>query len=445
MLRNACWLAVMMLSVLPSTRGWAAVRDLACDGQMITYTLTEPDTVVLELATAAGDRRVTLFAGVQLEGRYQVRWNGKDTEGQPVAPGNYVLTASVGRVAKKDAQFGRTGMVQFTNPTSLDRDAQGMLYVVDFEKPGNPWGPAGTSRLLKFHPDGTPCPSFPTGPNAAQQTHVLPLPSKATCLRVAGDGSLLCNGGSLLSVLSPAGKVIRTLGGNEQIKDANGTMTPRPGSILMFGGLAVGAEAKVYLRDWIFVYAYDWSKPGFSGYLSTSGRIALSPSPGGCYIGPSVTGRMGRLYTSSQQGLLCLQDANGQIQQESKALVKFRTCLGLAVDSAGMLYVADRGIGGATEWGEKLKPTPQRVYQLWEGGDGLYPVWQFEDQEIQGLRDVAVSPDGKLLYVLEDGDNFAYGYSGKKGWPELDLQGKARLFKYDLSWKQQERKPIKVP
>jgi len=80
---------------------------------------------------------------------------------------------------------------------------------------------------------------------------------------------------------------------------------------------------------------------------------------------------------------------------------------------------------------------------IWDSGESLSLVKYFEFSDIKGLRDVAISPDGKSLYLLEDRDNF--GYLGDKlKWPSRNIQGEGRLFKYDFSYSQVLEKKINL-
>ena len=79
-----------------------------------------------------------------------------------------------------------------------------------------------------------------------------------------------------------------------------------------------------------------------------------------------------------------------------------------------MIYVVDRS-------------PASNVYQLWDTGESLLKVAVMGDDSIKGLHAIAVSPDGKSLYLLEDGMDQGKG-CGK---------GAGRLFKYDLGYAQE--------
>ena len=85
-----------------------------------------------------------------------------------------------------------------------------------------------------------------------------------------------------------------------------------------------------------------------------------------------------------------------------------------------------------------------RLHQLWDSGDEMREVWKLEDPEVQGARDVAVTPDGTAVYLLEDASNFA-DYGGEKmRFPQRDMQGKGRLFKYILAPRLERSLPVQI-
>lgn len=408
---------------------WAEVRNLNYDNRKISYLLTEPDTVVVEIKSNSILEPVVIYAGRQEPGEYILFWNGKDNYGNTVPSGQYTLTVYTGRTIEKDEKFGEGGFLQLTNPASITVDSKGNLYVLDFEKAGLAWyGKAGNPKLFKFNPDGTPSSDFKP----------LTLPAGSRWIEIKDDLLFYSSGQIYISDLS--GKVIRRFGGVEKITDEKGNRVNRPGSEFTNCGIGFGEGNKVYIRGWSSISVFDSSKSDFDGYLySVRLHPTAMPPVDGIWVGPSicVDRKAGIIYLTSRGGLFRYIEKDDSIEFHSKVPVDFFECIGLTFSSGRMLYVVERGINNSGQGSPG-------VYQLWDCGDGLVPVMFFENREFQGLHDVAISPDGKSLYVLEDGDNFGYLYDGTRRWPARDLQGKARLFKFNLKYKSQIQKKITI-
>jgi len=164
------------------------------------------------------------------------------------------------------------------------------------------------------------------------------------------------------------------------------------------------------------------------------------------YAGPSIAADdTGRIYvTGSTAGsysyLTRYTDQDVEIGKTYQAPIRFKECIGMSLTPGPMLYVTERGVGVTAKKGT----TPPRVYQFWDSNEGFVEVWRLEDKEIQGLRDVAVSRDGKSMYVLEDADNLAYHANGRHLVPARDLQGKGRLFRYRLKYEHEAETTITI-
>jgi flagellar hook assembly protein FlgD len=71
-----------------------------------TFQLTMPKSARIRIAVfnMLGQHVVTIFEGVHKEGTYDVPWDGKDMNGNPVPPGVYVCTLYSENVAVKSVK-----------------------------------------------------------------------------------------------------------------------------------------------------------------------------------------------------------------------------------------------------------------------------------------------------------------------------------------------------
>lgn len=439
---------IALCTLLP-VAGLAAVSNLSFDGKTVTYEIGEPDFVTVEVLSTNGEHRATAFAGSQVAGPQAVAWKGADDQGHPLPVGDYVLRVRAGRTAVLDEKFGGQGFVQFLNPTSLSMDDKGALYVAELNSKGRDVL-SGAGLLHKLKSDGTSCADFlrwwgakPTEPKVDS----MDLPRFTVWVEIGDDHTILYNDKNTVALKEYGGKLIRHIGGVELQLDAQANCTRRTGSAWPLYGTGLGEGNKIYIRDTHAIRAYDRSKAGFDGYLYSSAEDLPAPPVVGIGLGPCVVAdKIGRIYTTSVRGLSRLTDTGREIRFDYDALAGCRECIGLAIGHDSLIYVADRGISA-----EGAGPVPKvhaqpktSVWLFWDNGAKLVPVWQMDAPSMAGLRDVAVSPDGKSLYLLEDGDNFA-NVAKDIVWGDRFLEGKARLLKYDITFKQEVQKTIRVP
>lgn len=427
----------------------AEVTRLAVAGGKVTFTLTAPDTVTVTVRDTDGRPRATLFAGPLPAGAQSLPWNGLGYDGKPLPPDGYVIFARAGRTAARDMAFGVKGVVQLLSPVAVTSDPKGALYVVDINRKGRDVS-SGESSLYKYNPDGSPCVDLfrwygakPTEPRVS----TIKLPRFTVWFEVADDNTFLYNHGNLITATQYTGRFIRNIGAYEWQIDAQGNFTPRTGSAWPLFGIGLGAGNIIYIRDKNAIRAYDRSKAGFDGYLYSSPEGLPDPPVPELGVGPCIASdRFGRIYSTSLKGLSRFTDTGKAIEWKYDAAPPFKECIGLAVGLDGMIYVADRGVNLDSKPDpaarNKVRPTP-RVFQFWDSGEKLNLVASFDASPAEGLRDVAVSPEGDALYLLEDADNFAVGRAGET-WPQRNLEGKARLLKLKITSRQEARATVTV-
>lgn len=432
--------AILCLILAAISTAVAELQNLTYREREIRYILTAPDDVTVQILKPDRTFVTTLFAGKQIEGNYTLYWNGKDIRGHLLPPGKYILRVNAGRTVKKDVAFGGKGFIQFINPGCVVTGPLGNVYVLDpVQRATGVPGPSEMPKLYKFSSDGSPCLEFtdPSGGSHAPKVNFFPLTPPTRWVRFADDGRLFYNGpNNTIVIADPSGKPIRSFGGVQTVNDASGKPIVTPASFWSGFGMAFGPGDKVYIRHYNALKVYDASRPGFEGFTGTI-NIEYPPMEG-LYVGPAISAdRHGRIYVSSRRGLKRYTESDGKICEEYAPSLSLKYCIGTAVGPDGMLYATDRK--------EATRSPGARVYQFFDDNEGFSLVWCLQDATIEGLRNIAVSSDGRTLYVLEDGENFAYGYDGVQRWPSRNIQGKARLFKYDLSYRQTEEKSISIP
>jgi len=400
----------------------ADVKDFSCEKSRISYTLTGPANLTVQLFNPSGALVTTMFAGIQQEGKYYFDWNGKGSDGNPILNGDYSLKIGIDRKAVNDIKFGKDGFVQFGNPVDMEVDKNGDIYVLDkgipLLKDGKNTGkfikPLG---IYKFRGDGTPVPDF-----YPSETNFLGLASCRNWLAISDKNIFYAAPGHKINVHEKTGVLLYSIGGwNPDPKNKNDrTCEGKRGIYGGENGGAIGSDNKIYIRnrDGNQIKVFNRSLPKGEGWLFTEYKNL--PMCGGG--GPSlISDGKNKLYLTSCGGKPSIgrYDAReNEIVFRYKYLKPLGSVMGMALDK-DMLYVAERA------------PISQ-VYQLWDNQEAFSLVYIFSDDAIKGLRDVAVSPDGKSLYLLEDGEN-----SGK-------ILGKARLFKYDLGYSNVLEQKVKI-
>ena len=446
MLRNRL-LATSLMAF--SAAAWANVTNLAYDGKTVSFAVTGTDRITVEAVTADGEHRAMVYAGQPASGYHTVAWNRTDDAGEPLAAGKYALVASSGWKVTRDSQFADAGRLQLANPLCVRSDAKGDLYVVEHGMAGPAYGGgAWNARLRKFHPNGSPAADFfrwygarPDEP----KVDFIQLPVYASWVELLGGDTLLVNQQNhILTIANPTGKHGATFAGYQWLIDGEGNRTARAGSAWSIYGLAAGRGNAVYIRDRHAIRAYDRTRPGFDGYLYSSAEDLDYPPARLVQVGPCIaTDRYRRIFVTSQSGLTRYTDDGTKIERKYSAAGPFKECMGLAVAPSGLVYVVDRGvIVDATTI--RSKPPLQmagRLYAFWDNGGELVCVWQMEDKDLIGAHDIACSPDSKALYVLEDADNYGRRFMT---YPPPGLQGKGRMFKYNVTAAHETRKAFTV-
>ena len=412
--KTICKIITFIAATLLAYNASAEMKNFSYKDGKVNYTLTQPDNVTIQLFSQDGEFVTTLFAGEQKkEGEYSFNWSGKDAEGKLVKKGGYILKAGVGRKAAKDAKFAKEGFIQLGNPFDIKADKNGDLYILanaipekaDGKETGKIIKPAG---IYKFKGDGTPINDF-----YPSETNFLGIPNGRHRWLALDDKNIFCSQGYFVLVMEKTGRIILSVG-ELTTKDED---YKNRGMDASQGGGAIGADNKIYILQDAGHQIRVFNRTLRDGFLFSTTPAVLP----GSMATPSMTSDgKNRLYRAENKMVSRYDDTGTKIVFRYQKNID-GSLIGIAL-SKDMLYVVDRS-------------PASRIYQLWENGESLLPVFSFGDDAIKGLRAVAVSPDGKSLYLLEDGDDY-FG----KGF----VNGQGRLFKYDLGYAQELQEKVTV-
>jgi len=383
----------------------------------IIYELKEPQEVTVELCGNDGTFISVICAGKYAVGKHQVFWNGTDEKGNMLPAGKYILKIKTNRIAVKDEKFGKNSFIEFTNPCDVEMDSNGNIYILDRQPQNKLCG------IYKFDANG-----FPKTYGTSSENFLNLENGSTTWFELDCKGNIFYNFQNQIMAVNPTGGFLYAVQ-DKKIKAST------------VAGLI--HNKNLYLRTRINndVSSFDLKNPPNCEYRFSS--QVLMPPIVYLYVGPSMAAGAGNYFylTDARScgnymgALVKYEDTGKSLEKLYQYRKPFKDSIGLAADpQRNMVYVTERGTCSTANvkyW--KLAGrngiTSSRIYQIWDSGDDFKLVSIFEDKTIQGLRDVTVSPDGKLLYVLEDSDNF-----GDEKSPSLNLKGKGRLFKYNLSY-----------
>jgi sugar lactone lactonase YvrE len=213
--------------------------------------------------------------------------------------------------------------------------------------------------------------------------------------------------------LTPASAHVTTIAGNGQRGHADGQ-----GELAQFNwptGVAIGADWTVYVADYANHLIRKISPDGLVATLAGSGERGWLDGPGADarFNGPDgiVLAPSGELYVAdadnrrirkvAPDGAVTTVAGSGQtgIKDGPAMSAQFLYPTGIAVDGAGVLYVADRGANMIR------RITPQGVVSTVAGNgrpgytDGMGPVAEFDNP-----MTVVADPSGRL-FVADSGSH----------------------------------------
>lgn len=371
--------------------------------------LPRPRDVSLKIYDPAGKfvRALTQkqFTDKELTKELSLPWDLKDAGGKAVAPGVYTARFEAVLGLKLDRTFASDGLLKdkaFVSPAILRLDKQGNLYLLDVK----------TATLFKFTPDGAPANDW-NGKNSFKA----PQAPYWGGLAVEPDGSRI-----YLAESSTTTHVVDAFDGKtaERLNYIGGFFGDDPEWRKEKGGMAyplwvgLNGDAKLYTTSPGYgrIFAFDRHKVGKpAGVWQIGGearpRVGWS-SGGDCGDTDGVNGIYLASYEFHGRGevfkILDLGEsgdfAYGMTQYadpKTKKDVFLSDIYAIAHDGEQGLYLVERG--------------PARIVKIADSGTRLEFVailgTRGKDPASLGFvapRGAAVSPDGKFLYIVEDGE-----------------------------------------
>ena len=349
-------------------------------------------------------------------------WNLRDQWGKKITPGKYTLKYLSGITFTLDKSFGKDGIISDTNivsPTDVQTDHAGNLYVLD----------RGGSILYKFTSDGKPLKDI-NGKNFIESVSAplwgsfavgsdgrIYLPFTFSTSHVIGvyDGKT----GALLYYVGGFGPSWKTTKG--------GCAYP---TWVGINGNHLYADCSAYGRLW----TWDARKQGTTGALwrvnkglygaiATNGRNVIYWATGRSYGG----GNLNKLIDQDTAGNQSYSISN-YTDSLTKTNVQLSDISGIGFDHQDGVYVVERKFS--------------KIIKFSDTGFGFKYIASFGSPgknasklEFTAPHDVAISPNGNYIYVVEDGE----AISRKNTTPGL-----ARIMKFKISYTHEKQMNITV-
>ncbi|MHB9110825.1 MAG: FlgD immunoglobulin-like domain containing protein [Armatimonadota bacterium] len=389
-------LAAEYLAALSFSAGTIKQGDVC----LITCQVKKPADIQIQILDAQGKTVRTMLA-FQPKVRGEYPWNGKDDAGKLVPAGEYTVRVQARLKPQLDKTFGKEGALdEFTSPFDVAVDKAGNVFVAD----------RGDKIIYKLTADGKPAEDF-----ANKGKILLPDGHRAPqTVKVDGAGYLYITGPfHNVAKYDKKGNLIGTIGG--WFLDEGGQHSPENTVNPM--GFALGDD-KIYIQrggaDGVVVFNPSFTgKDGFIFKSSGNPFVYSANLPGLGYSGPGLDAtKDGTLYgVGLWNQLTKAVDTGEEIEAKYNSTLgpdgaAMRNPTGVAIAPDGTVWVADWGNG--------------RLIRFFDTGGALVPVFSFGEQAENALEQggfvnphgIAISADGKYLYIAEDGEP-AYNYETK--------------------------------
>jgi DNA-binding beta-propeller fold protein YncE len=405
---------------------------------VITLGNLKPGDHAVKVFNNKGKYVRTILDKCSTETTIVVPWNLRGQWGKKVKPGQYTLKYLSGITFTLDKSFGKDGIISDTgiiSPTDVQTDRSGNLYVLD----------EGASILYKFTADGKPLKDI-NGKNFIEST-TAPLWG-SFC--IGNDGriylSFTHSTSHVIGVYDgKTGALLYYIGGagnpywNGPYKPGDGCYYP----------VWVGINGSHLYAGSYVILCWDVRKPGNTGGLwgikqkdqpltadaiTTDGKNAIYWAPGSpwSYTGlhkiiDETTYKNGKVIYKTPEGyLISNYSLNSFTDPITKMQINLNDIRGLASDHEDGVYAVQRKYS--------------RIVKFSDTGFGFDYVASFgsfgknaSNLEFTAPHDVAISPNGHYIYVVEDGEAIS---------KENTTPGLARIMKFKISYK--EEKEIKL-
>ena len=393
----------------------------------------EPQTVTLRIDGEVWER-TSLFEGTQKTFVVNKTLGGLELNPKaPLKPG-----------AKVDVGYGLG--LPLENPWALATAPDGSLYIVDnireLDLARKVVNPSRSGALYKVDASGKPAGTFAEG-------GLIKCDAKDVAVDQAGN-IFLASIQHDIRVYDASGIQRYVIGGYVPI-DTPGYGRESPAGGYWINSLAVNAADRLYFVNLNQAVAvYDASKPDLFGFLAlqTAKEGALLPPVIGKYWGPCIAVTGDSFYRTAYRHQLAKQiyDPSSKsfstvwstpskseasfVASPSDVVGSLYHPMGLAVDGAGLIFVANRNLHRVEVFYDAGK-TYQAVTFL--GGKGT----DASLCQAMAPHDVALSPDGRSLYVADDGFFFQL-----ENQPEV--HGLGRVVKWTLRYEESAEIPLIV-
>lgn len=393
---------------------------------MISYQINKPIDITIQVFNKNDKCIRTIISKYQNSIKGEIPWNGKDNSGKIVPAGTYFIKIEAGLTASLDKSFGNNGFLDnFTSPYDVTVDSNGYIYLLD----------KGDSYLYKFDQNGKSVKDF--GKNGRIST-----PGGQQAVKVGSKGNIY------ITATWPQHQVWKY--------DKNGTFIYGIGGFFdwkggRFGcpttafpiGIGLSNNGRMYIIQSGFegIVVYNRNFEGTKGFLYRSKWQYLAPNPPYGYCGPGITATPNRGIYALNNGSTLYKaiDKNKDVTpvysiNVASDGIPLRNPTGVCYDNQGGVYVADWGNG--------------RIVKFYDDGVEFKPVCTFGQFGQGKLKEgfllnphaVAISPDGKSLYIAEDGEPvWDYKTNTKIAFP-----GNHRLSKWNLKYTETKIFEIKV-
>ncbi len=418
----ACCLAYAQITFAPDKTS-VSIKS----GDIFVFTVNNPQPIDLSIKVYDSNGKYirTLHEKYTAETQFKIPWNLKDTDGKQVSAGKYTVKIRTGLNLVLDTGFGKNGVVggdnTFISPRNVRVDKKGNVYVLDY----------GAGIIYKFGPDGSPANDI-GGKNKIEGK------SSPYWNNIAVDEE-----GRIYA--TPRRHIVEVYDGKTgaQIYYVGGFFGSDVGWEKTKGGLGwpdwvgLNADYRLYASCPGYTYwaAFDRRKQGMEGGLWRSKGGA--PGESGDTDGKRAI-YLANAYYTNRNGITKWIDKdtsveiaygfNSYMDPEKKTRETMVNTWGVAFDGEYGIYLVQRD--------------PVRIVKIADNGFGFDFVKKFGSPgndaakiEFMAPKDAAVSPDGKYLYVIEDGEPISKTNT---------TPGLARLVRYKITYKEEKEISIEV-
>lgn len=345
------------------------------------FELNIPCRAMIMVKDSKGAAVLTLFSGLLDNGIHRITSRNL----AELKPGKYSAEFLVAPQLMQDHNFGKNGCIQFKAPVNIRLSPWGGIFIDD------------SNRIMKWDASGTKGAIFR---------------ENAALLDIDAVGNVYVYSKPDTLVLSPDGKQIDSFRLNPNV------------------GFTCGAPGVYFARTGAgHTLWYGTGKPVTFKKSVVNGRLGPVYSK---HAAPSIAAdAKGGLYAADCYSAGIGRGAvakyiyeNGEIKPAYNCITSFRDMMGIAV-AGNLVYGVERGTVAVKDLRRWKPDFVSRLVQLFDSGHGLNMANRWELPGITGARAVAVTPNGREFYILEDAEDFLPD-------SESSLTGKGRLFKFAL-------------